>query len=212
MMYNLFLSNYDKFVIVALLITISILIRFFLQLIGQHWIKTTAHTSTLVLLPIITYVITNVISGNIALSIGMVGALSIVRFRNPVRSPLELTVYFAAITMGIAASVHIKWLIFLSVSIFFTSFLLILTNYLSKILFKKEFFETSFSEGNSLSTLDITLSNNSQILDESKYLNIKKTNDGEVNYILVSNNFDDLKEILNQLKDNKDLVSYQLNK
>ena len=211
-MYNLFLSNYDKFVVVGLLITISLLIRFFLQLVGQHWIKTTAHTSTLILLPIITYVITNVISGNIALSIGMVGALSIVRFRNPVRSPLELTVYFAAITMGIAASVHIKWLIFLSLSIIFTSFLLVIINYLSKILFKKEFFQTSFSEGNSLSTLDLTLSNNSQILDETKYLNTKKIGNGEVKYILVSNNFDDLKEILNQVKDNKDLISYQLNK
>ena len=43
----------------------------------------------------------------------MVGALSIVRFRNPVRSPLELSVYFGAITMGIAASVNLLWLIFL---------------------------------------------------------------------------------------------------
>ena len=211
-MYNLFLSNYDKFVVVALLITISILIRFFLQLIGQQWIKTTAHTSTLVLLPIITYVITNVISGNIALSIGMVGALSIVRFRNPVRSPLELTVYFAAITMGIAASVHLKWLIFLSISIFFTSLVLVCINYSSKIFLKKEFFQTSFSEGNSLSTLDLTLTNKLKILDDSKYLNVKKNFNGEVKYILVSNNFDDLKNILEELKDNKDLVSYHLNK
>ena len=211
-MYNLFLSNYDKFVIVALLITISISIRFFLQLIGQQWIRTTAHTSTLVLLPIITYVITNVISGNIALSIGMVGALSIVRFRNPVRSPLELSVYFAAITMGIAASVHIKWLIFLSISIFFSSLLLVCINYLSRIFLKKEFFQTSFSEGNSLSSLDLVLSNNLKILDESKYLNIKKNVNGEVQYIFVSNNFDDLKNILENLKDNEDLISYQLNK
>ncbi len=211
-MYNLFLSNYDKFVIVVLLITISISIRFFLQLIGQQWIRTTAHTSTLVLLPIITYVITNVISGNIALSIGMVGALSIVRFRNPVRSPLELSVYFAAITMGIAASVHIKWLIFLSISIFFSSLLLVCINYFSRIFLKKEFFQTSFSEGNSLSSLDLVLSNNLKILDESKYLNIKKNVNGEVQYIFVSNNFDDLKNILENLKDNEDLISYQLNK
>ena len=211
-MYNLFLSNYDKFVIVVLLITISISIRFFLQLIGQQWIRTTAHTSTLVLLPIITYVITNVISGNIALSIVMVGALSIVRFRNPVRSPLELSVYFAAITMGIAASVHIKWLIFLSISIFFSSLLLVCINYFSRIFLKKEFFQTSFSEGNSLSSLDLVLSNNLKILDESKYLNIKKNVNGEVQYILVSNNFDDLKNILENLKDNEDLISYQLNK
>jgi len=171
-----------------------------------------SHTATLVLLPIITYVITNVISGNIALSIGMVGALSIVRFRNPVRSPLELSVYFGAITMGIAASVNLKWLIFLSISLFVAAIVLIAINYLSKIIFKREFFDVSFSEGNSLSTLDLTLSKDSNLLDESKDLNVKKVIDNKVNYILVSNNVDDLKEILSKLKDDKTLISYQLNK
>jgi len=160
----------------------------------------------------ITYVITNVISGNIALSIGMVGALSIVRFRNPVRSPLELSVYFGAITMGIAASVDLKWLIFLSISMFVAAIVLIAVNYLSKIIFKREFFDISFSEGNSLSTLDLTLSKESNLLDESKDLNVKKVIGNKVNYILVSNNVDDLKEILIKLKDDKTLISYQLNK
>ena len=59
----------------------SLYLRILLQIAGQSWIKTVAHTSTLLLLPILTYVITSVISGNIALSLGMVGALSIVRFR-----------------------------------------------------------------------------------------------------------------------------------
>jgi len=171
-----------------------------------------SHTATLVLLPIITYVITNVISGNIALSIGMVGALSIVRFRNPVRSPLELSVYFGAITMGIAASVDFKWLIFLTISMFVAAIVLIAVNYLNKIIFKREFFDVSFSEGNSLSTLDLTLSKDSNLLDESKDLNVKKVIDNKVNYILVSNNVDDLKEILSKLKDDKTLISYQLNK
>jgi hypothetical protein len=171
-----------------------------------------SHTATLVLLPQITYVITNVISGNIALSIGMVGALSIVRFRNPVRSPLELSVYFGAITMGIAASVDLKWLIFLSISMFVAAIVLIAVNYLSKIIFKREVFDISFSEGNSLSTLDLTLSKESNLLDESKDLNVKKVIGNKVNYILVSNNVDDLKEILIKLKDDKTLISYQLNK
>jgi hypothetical protein len=38
----------------------------------------------------------------------MVGALSIIRFRNPVRSPLELSLYFILITLGISAYVSIK--------------------------------------------------------------------------------------------------------
>ena len=112
-------NNINKFGVIILLFGSGLFIRVLLQIFGQTWIKTKAHTVTLLILPIITYVITNVITGNIALSLGMVGALSIVRFRNPVRSPLELSVYFGAITMGIAASVNIFWLIFLVFSITF---------------------------------------------------------------------------------------------
>ena len=36
----------------------------------------------------------------------MIGALSIVRFRNPVKSPLELVMFFALLTLGVAASVQ----------------------------------------------------------------------------------------------------------
>ena len=111
------MSNIEHLIALFLLISSGIYIRILLQLFGQAWIKTKAHTTTLLILPVITYVITNVISGNIALSLGMVGALSIVRFRNPVRSPLELSVYFGAITMGIAAQVYVVWVIFLVFSI-----------------------------------------------------------------------------------------------
>ena len=39
----------------------------------------------------------------------MIGALSIVRFRHPVKSALELIIYFDLITLGIATSVRTKW-------------------------------------------------------------------------------------------------------
>ena len=57
------------------------------------------------LLPVIGYVITSAISNNIALSLGMVGALSIVRFRTPIKNPLELVIYFFLITLGIVTNV-----------------------------------------------------------------------------------------------------------
>ena len=79
--------------------------RFSLTFTGQAWAKSHAQTVTFMLL-IITYVITKTISGNIALSLGMIGALSIVRFRHPVKSALELVIYFALITIGIATSVR----------------------------------------------------------------------------------------------------------
>ena len=59
-------------------------------------------------LPLITFVITKVISNNIALSLGMVGALSIL-VRNPVKNSLELVILFALITIGISNSVNLKW-------------------------------------------------------------------------------------------------------
>ena len=45
----------------------------------------------------------------------MVGALSIVRFRNPVRSSYELVLFFLLITLGITASVNIYWTLILSI-------------------------------------------------------------------------------------------------
>lgn len=56
---------------------------------------------TLVMLTLITTIIMSVIGNNIALSLGMVGALSIVRFRTAVKEPLDTCYMFWAITMGI---------------------------------------------------------------------------------------------------------------
>ena len=55
------------------------------------------------ILPLIGMVISTVLAGNIALSLGMVGALSIIRFRHSVKSPLELSIYFLLLTIGITA-------------------------------------------------------------------------------------------------------------
>ena len=190
----------------------SLFIRAILQLVGQGWITTTAHTTTLVLLPIIKYVITQVISGNIALSLGMVGALSIVRFRNPVRSPLELSVYFCAITMGISAGVSLKWLVLLGVAISLAVIILVSIHIISINFFNKYFFTTSFTEGNSLSSLEIKTNKEINWLDKSNFLNLKKKIDNEFYYTLTTNNFEDLKEIENELSGNDSIINYQLNK
>ena len=195
-----------------LLISFSLFIRVILQLVGQGWITTTAHTTTLVLLPIITYVITQVISGNIALSLGMVGALSIVRFRNPVRSPLELSVYFCAITMGISAGVSLKWLVLLGVAISLAVIILVSIHIISVYFFNKDFFTTSFAEGNSLSSLEIKANKEINWLDKNNFLNLKKKIDNEFYYTLTTNNFEDLKEIENELSGNESIINYQLNR
>ena len=197
--------------IIISLICASIAIRFLLEVIGQKWITTFAHTATLTILPIITFVITKVISGNIALSLGMVGALSIVRFRNPVRSPLELSVYFGAITMGITAAVSMKWLAFFLLSIVIASLLLLIASYLTHKILRRSFFKTSFSEGNSLSTLEISSLKNIDMIENNILLKSKSKSKESIKYLLVSNDFDILRKLIPLIEENEDMVAYQLN-
>ena len=72
---------------------------------GQRWAKNFSYAMTCCILPMTSLVITKSISGNIALSLGMVGALSIVRFRHPVKSPLELAIYFLLVTVGVSTNI-----------------------------------------------------------------------------------------------------------
>ncbi len=58
---------------------------------------------TFVLMTMITTLIIMTISTNIVLSLGMVGALSIVRFRTAVKDPLDIVYMFWAISVGIAS-------------------------------------------------------------------------------------------------------------
>lgn len=56
---------------------------------------------TLVGMSVMTCAVTLAISSNVVISLGMVGALSIVRFRTAVKDPLDLLYLFWAITIGI---------------------------------------------------------------------------------------------------------------
>ena len=58
-------------------------------------------TLTLILLCLVTTPVVMCIGSNVALSMGMVGALSIVRFRTAVKDPLDTAYMFWSLTMGI---------------------------------------------------------------------------------------------------------------
>ena len=168
------------------LVFILLILRQVLITSKQYWVKSFSHTSTFILLPIITYSITSVISGNLALSLGMVGALSIVRFRNPVRSPFELSIYFLLISLGVCASVSIEWLLFLGTSSILTLFLLeIYRSYYFK-KFKKNFFTMSFNEGNNLNNLEVHSEKNIEELDSSDLLTYKSYDNDLYQYRLSS--------------------------
>ena len=87
--------NIPEPVYIVLFLTFSgLIIRTCLVIVGQSWSKTYHYLGTYILLPNIAYVVTTVIANNIALSLGMIGALSIVRFRTPIRTPSPLPTFF----------------------------------------------------------------------------------------------------------------------
>ena len=136
----------------AILILGGLLLRYSLTLTGQTWARSHAQTVAFMILPLITYVITKTITGNIALSLGMIGALSIVRFRHPVKSDLELIMYFDLITIGIATSVRTKWAVQLIVC---TVAIIVIVKIVQKVSQKYggTFYSTSFNEGIALNSV-----------------------------------------------------------
>jgi hypothetical protein len=94
----------DSLAILSLSTVLGLFFQLALWMSGARWVRQPTFIFAGSLLPPIAATITNAIAGDIALSLGMVGALSIVRFRNPVRSPLELVAYFGLITVGIAST------------------------------------------------------------------------------------------------------------
>ena len=148
----------------VVLLVSSVLIRYSLIYSHQPWAKSYSQTITFLLLPIITYIITNTIKGNIALSLGMIGALSIVRFRHPVKSALELIIYFDLITIGIATSVRTKWSIQLTIC---TVLIIIAAKYINDYFKKKgsSFYSVSFNEGMSLNSIEVSKEKNDDLIN-----------------------------------------------
>jgi len=175
---NLILINFDIVIYTSILALFGILLKFTLYFTGQYWASTVQHTYTFVLLPIIGFVIVKVIGESIALSLGMVGALSIVRFRNPVRSSFELVIFFGLITTGIAMASNPIWGIYLAVLII--SFIIIIFIF-EKILkkFGLSFSNISFQESNQKNIIEITSSqkiyfDNNNLLEKFENIYDKK--------------------------------------
>tara|TARA_B100001057_G_C22750008_1_gene911380 strand:+ start:490 stop:1110 length:621 start_codon:yes stop_codon:yes gene_type:complete len=200
----------DNLISFFTLLSCGFLYRLALQISGHQWVKTYNQTFTFVILPFITFVITNVIAGNIALSLGMIGALSIVRFRHPVKSALELVMYFNLITVGIATSVKYRY----GAGLILATFILIIFLKIIDIIFKKfaiNIFSSSFSDGNELNILELKSANKNLILEND--INLKSFNfDSDSNEYLYRFAFENSKDLKNfKDKINKDKTISILN-
>lgn len=88
---------------VALVLGMVIYITYRLTYSGAAYSK--KFNASLMMMTLVTTVVMTVISNNIALSLGMVGALSIIRFRTAIKDPRDTTFIFWCIAVGICCGI-----------------------------------------------------------------------------------------------------------
>ncbi len=102
-----FLDNVSQFSVLDTMIglTVALLIGLFIFIIYKKTLTGVMYSSgfalTLVGLSLITTLVIMAVTSNVVLSLGMVGALSIVRFRTAIKEPVEIVFLFWALAAGI---------------------------------------------------------------------------------------------------------------
>jgi uncharacterized membrane protein YhiD involved in acid resistance len=104
-------QNFSKLSTLEILInlTISLISGLFIYYVYKRTFQGVLYQKSfnvsLVVITMISSIIIMTISDNLVLSLGMVGALSIVRFRTPIKDTMDLVFIFWAIAVGIANGV-----------------------------------------------------------------------------------------------------------
>lgn len=95
------LSTVECVVTLAMAIVLGLYIYLIYRLTAKSGFYNRAFNRSLASMPLITAGIMLAMQNNLVISLGMVGALSIVRFRNAVKDSSDLTYLFWSISMGI---------------------------------------------------------------------------------------------------------------
>ena len=140
----------------------------------------------------------------------MIGALSIVRFRHPVRSNFELTMYFALLTLGISAGVNMKLAFLLLVVVFITIIGIEAFQFFAKY-FNLKIFQTSFNEGVSNNVLEISSSKKNMKIQENTNLveSYYSKTENLYSFKLVFKNKKELDQFLKDVSEDDSTITYK---
>jgi len=119
-----FLSVIDILINIVFAGMMAFLVRTIYIKYGNALSNRKQFSSNFFLITISTTLIVSIIQTSLALSLGLVGALSIVRFRNAIKEPEELSYLFLCITLGLAFGANKRLLAF-SAGIMIIAFLII---------------------------------------------------------------------------------------
>ncbi len=121
-----YISPLNFLINLILTITLSMLVGYIYTKYGRNISNRKDFSSNFALLSLITMLIITVVKSSLALSLGLVGALSIVRFRTAIKDPEELNYLFLSIAIGLGIGAN-QILITVLATIFILFFIFIRT-------------------------------------------------------------------------------------
>lgn len=86
----------------------GLIISYVYRIIYKGPSYTVSFVQSIVLLSIITSIVISVIGNNLARAFGLVGAMSIIRFRTAVRDAIDIVFIFLSLAVGLAAGVGLR--------------------------------------------------------------------------------------------------------
>ena len=199
---------------VAILLTVitSYILKYTYEIKSKSLSSKHQISSIIPLLTIIIFLVIMIVKSSLALSLGLVGALSIVRFRTPIKEPEDLIYLFLAIGLGIGYG---------ALQIFITTNVFIVILIIIWILSKKENISSNndynlIVEVNNSKTYekineDLIKSIN-KVCNEVKLLKIEKTENGEISLFLSVNfeNFNKIQELNKLFNNNFNDINYSI--
>lgn len=178
---------------------VAMICGFIIALLYKHTYRglnySSSFTTSIILLTMITAIVIMVIGNNLARAFGMVGAMSIIRFRTAVKDASDIMFIFFALSIGLAAGVKLYSIAFLGTLMVGGTYLLV-TQFSFSLSGKKEFlmhittvgdelpdnpfgdlFKT-FCKNHKLVNVKTLGDEMDQVMEYSYYINLKKEEKG----------------------------------
>ena len=206
---NFFLNQNVQIDIPSFILSLfcAVILSFFVQLFYIKYSSTLSNrkefSKIFVILAVTTCIVIMIVKSSLALSLGLVGALSIVRFRAAIKEPEELVYLFLIIAIGLGCGAN--QLIITSVGIIFALILIMI--YSGYMKNSRKDIEQTINLGviieQEISDLQINdlISEIKKISNELKFISMSRTeNNTSINIDLKPKKFEELTLLSGQIK------------
>ena len=191
-------SSTNFFLNLIIGIVLSLLVSYIYVKYGKNISNRREFASNFTLLTLTTLFIITVVKSSLALSLGLVGALSIVRFRSAIKDPEELTYLFLSIAIGLGLGAN---QLFITIIAIFVSIAFILIRDKFSKTKNSKFINLILSypksENYSLDSITELFSKYCTDIDLRRYSETDESN--ELCLYVNLKTFNSLKELLNQI-------------